>query len=65
MGLPSLSDKDETIESLRMSIIPMIDNFTKNPKMDNLVFSTRLSAADRAFIRFIATCFGLPTVTTG
>lgn len=47
--------KEEAAESLRRTIIPSIDNYAYNPNLQNLVFLTKLSAADRALIRFIVT----------
>ena len=52
-SLPSLIIKEEPVESIRKTVISKVDNYAYVQNMQNLVLLPKLSAADRALIRFI------------
>lgn len=55
ISLPLFTSQGETAESLRRTIFSAIDNYNYCSNLQNLAILTKLSAADRALIRFIVT----------
>ena len=47
-ALPPLASKEETVESLRKTVISKFDSYAYTQNLQNIILLPKLSAADRA-----------------